>query len=58
VVDDYVIILACVLGGLLVLPLLVWLVRRCVLARRHRKVCLAWHPCACSCPWVFGVCCT
>ena len=38
VVDDYVIILACVLGGLLLLPLLAWLVRRCYLARQHRKV--------------------
>ncbi|PSC67438.1 hypothetical protein C2E20_8901 [Micractinium conductrix] len=37
VVDDYVIILACVLGGLLVLPLLAWLVRRCYVARQHHK---------------------
>lgn len=37
-VDDYVIILVCVLGGLVVLPLLAWLIRRCVLARQHRKV--------------------
>ena len=33
-----VIILACVLGGLLVLPLLAWLVRRCYVARQHHKV--------------------
>ena len=39
VVDDYVIILACVLGGLLVLPALAWLGRRAWLARQHRKVC-------------------
>jgi hypothetical protein len=38
VVDDYVIILACVLGGLILLPLLAWLGRRCYLARQHRKV--------------------
>lgn len=38
VVDDYVIILACVLGGLLVLPLLAWVGRRAWLARQHRKV--------------------
>ena len=38
VVDSYVIILACVLGGLLVLPALAWLARRCYLARQHRKV--------------------
>ncbi|KAL4435565.1 hypothetical protein ABPG77_002528 [Micractinium sp. CCAP 211/92] len=37
VVDDYVIILACVLGSLVVLPLLAWLLRRCYLARQHRK---------------------
>lgn len=38
VVDDYVIILACVLGGLLVLPLVAWVARRAWLARQHRKV--------------------
>ena len=38
VVDDYVIILACVLGGLLVLPLVAWVGRRAWLARQHRKV--------------------
>jgi hypothetical protein len=38
VVDSWVIILACVLGGLVALPLLAWLLRRCILARQHRKV--------------------
>ena len=38
VVDDYVIILACVLGGLLVLPLVAWVGRRAWLAHQHRKV--------------------
>jgi hypothetical protein len=38
VVDNYVIILVCVLGGLVVLPLVAWLIRRCVLARRHNRV--------------------
>ncbi len=37
-VDSYVIILACVLGGLLALPLLVWLVRICLRAHQRRKV--------------------
>lgn len=37
-VDDYVIILACVLGGLLLLPLLAWLIHRAWLAHQHRKV--------------------
>ncbi|KAI3435029.1 hypothetical protein D9Q98_003081 [Chlorella vulgaris] len=37
VVDSWVIILACVLGGLVALPLLAWLLRRCILARQHRK---------------------
>lgn len=32
-----VIILACVLGGLLVIPLLIWLGRRLWLARQHRR---------------------
>ncbi|KAL4425168.1 hypothetical protein ABPG75_009184 [Micractinium tetrahymenae] len=46
VVDDYVIILACVLGSLVVLPLLAWLLRRCYLARQHRKARAATAPLA------------
>lgn len=41
-----VIILACVLGSLLVLPLLAWLLRRCYLARRHSKVGGQAAPCS------------
>lgn len=49
VVDDYVIILACVLGGLLVLPLLAWLGRRMWLAHQHRKVGGLWEEVAAAC---------